>query len=1034
MRLFCVARGLTRPLLLCGVAACSIDHAGEAVGNETSPIYLGTPDPTGPSSKFPAVGGLYLGGTGQCTATLIAVGDEDPQIALTAAHCLPQVGYCTPYFYFQPTKPGDPPNPFDSLVMSFPPSGSDDSDPKNGGTAFGIDGIVWHPDFIKPDAVACCGGNFQGCFACDGKNDDKLKSWIHDVALVHLERPVVGAKGMKLVAAIATKGPLSEGAFAIQPSTWPAETVATVVGVSATKPGGDYGHRTFGPVKILPDFASKLPNKILESCNDAVGQKVACDDACQLRVSADPGAPLDAAKGGACPVSGDSGSPLVINDTAAGGTAIAGLPAGTPFVVGVLSRGNGGDACAPAPPNGHTSIYTTTWDFAGKLGAAFDDGNGRFVLDHLKDFDGDAVPNQLDNCPLAPNTDQANCNEDAEVANGYPKRGDACDPIPCPTVTLPPGTVKGISIKSKFVWAFDGRMIRDQLDVQPLGSSFVRNGMVNGKAIAPIAVPEKVKTDYRFCEINGAKGIECGPEAIDDTLIDKLHPGNGPNPDFPYLRANMRKLGQFNAFSQEALSYPEPAVSRRWLYQFDYFSWFNSKQIDAMPACDPNAFPLPCTDLDGRFWTHARTTRGTYVDQLGTGYRVKTNGTIVTDGKEGLANHYFFLQPDAAVSSHGAFLVFVQKPFFLWKTLPDPAPWWDGFTREDAYLVGLPGGSYGLARAGGRAIAVDAYLGSDLKSRLADPTLTWAAPVEPHLTAATTAPTEGFHALVFAANGTDVIEGVLRQGGMLGTTVDFVRPPPIRPGSPSPRKDFTTVFTRAEDRAFVIGGKALANDASLHDVWLRPVQGAGEWSEVALQDFALGDVLAATWSYRDHRLWLLDERLVGGSKVARLVRIDVYRGVVTPVGEWPRKSAFQRQWLWLDRDGVVLLAATSENHHAIARFEVPPLAPHGTIAIAIAIDAHPLAFAPIADGDGYSLPLVKELDLDEDDGDPNDDEKEQDKGKNEKQKNDKQAKDKNDKEKNGKDKQPQQQQVLSVERKATLGLQPASLLDVAKIL
>ncbi len=1013
------------------MAACSVDRSGEDIGDQTSPIYLGTPDPTGASSKFPAVGGLYQGGTGQCTATLIALGDEAPQIAVTAAHCLPQVGYCFPYFWFQPKKPGDPPNASDSLVMSFPPPGSDDSDPKNGGIAYGIDGIVWHPDFIKPDADACCGGNFQGCFACDGKNEGKLKSWIHDIALVHLERPVVGAKGMKLVAAIATKGPLSEGAFAIQPSAWPAETVATVVGVSATKPGGDYGHRTFGSVKILPDFSSKLPNAILESCQDVVGQKVACDDACQLRVSADPGAPLDPDKGGACPVSGDSGSPLVVNDTAAGGTPVAGLPAGTPFVVGVLSRGNGGDACAPPPPDGHISIYTTTWDFAGKLGATFDDGNGRFVLDHVKDFDGDGVPNELDDCPLAPNTDQANCNEDAEVANEFPRRGDACDPIPCPDVKLPPGTVKGINVKSKFVWAFDGRMIRDQLSVETLGSSFVRSGMVNGKPIAPLAVPGNVKTDYRFCQ--KSTDIDCGPAFIADAFLDKVHPGKGPNPAFPYLVAHLNKLGQLNAFSQEELNYPQPAVSRRWIYQFDYFFWFNTKQIDAMPGCDPNAFPLACTDLDGRFWTHARTTRGTYIDPLGTGYRVKTDGTVVTDGKEGLANHYLLIEPDAKVSSHGAFLVFALKPFFLWKTLPDPpAPWWDGATREDAFLVGLPGGGYGLARADGRAIAVDAYLGADLKSRLADPTLAWAAPVEPYLTAATTPPREGFNALAFAANGTDVVEGVLRQGGFFGTTVDFVRPPPIRPGSPSPRKGFTTVFTRAEDRAFVIGGKSLADNASLHDVWMRPVQGAGEWSEVVLQDFALGDVLAATWSYRDHRLWLLDERTVGGQKLARLVRVDVHRGVVTPVGEWPRKTAFDRQWLWLDRDGAVLLASTSKNHHAVARFEVPPLVAHGTIGVGIAIDSHALAFAPIADVGGYSLPLVKELDVDDsdDDADKQSDQKD-DKGKNEKkdkkQENDKKPKDKNNNE-------AQKPQVLSVERVTTLGLKAATLADVGEIL
>jgi len=541
-----------------------------------------------------------------------------------------------------------------------------------------------------------------------------------------------------------------------------------------------------------------------------------------------------------------------------------------------------------------------------------------------------------------------------------------------------------------------------------------------------------VKTDYLFCEINNGVGLNCGSKFIDDAVLDKVHPGQGPNPEFPYLHARMKKAG-VKVFSQETLSYPGPLSSRRWLYQTDYSFWVSANQIDPVPGCDPSLHV--CSHMDGRFWTHGRTTKGTYDNAVGTGYALKKD-KLTADGK-GLSNHYFWLAPDASYSRLIASPVATKPPFFLWKTLPDPQPvWWDGFAREDSFLVGLPGGGYGLARAGGRALAVDPFIGNDLKTKLADGSLVWASAVEPFLTSGASGPADGFHAIAFKGNGTDVVEGVLRQGALVGTTVDFARTPPPRPGSPAPRKGFTTVFTRAEDRAFVLGGTALANSAPLHDIWMRPVDGAGEWSEVVLDNFTLGDVLAATWSYRDHRLWVLDERVLSGNNIARLVRIDIYRGLVTMVGEWTRKSEFQRQWLWLDRDGVVFLAATSKNHHAIARFLVPPLVAPGTIGVTMAIDPHPLAFAPIADGDGYSLPLIKEVEI-EQAGDGDENEQNGDDPNKQGDKNDKQQ-DKNDKAKNDKkakkEKQSEKQEALSVERAATLELKQASLSDVAKML
>jgi len=106
-------------------------------------------------------------------------------------------------------------------------------------------------------------------------------------------------------------------------------------------------------------------------------------------------------------------------------------------------------------------------------------------------------------------------------------------------------------------------------------------------------------------------------------------------------------------------------------------------------------------------------------------------------------------------------------------------------------------GGFGLLRGEGTALVVTVYLGEDLRGLLATPGLVWASAVEPRLAVSRTPADEGFHALAFAPDGTDVLEGMLRHGLSAGTTVDFAQASPARSGSPapSPREDFVAVFS-----------------------------------------------------------------------------------------------------------------------------------------------------------------------------------------------------------------------------------------------
>jgi hypothetical protein len=255
-----------------------------------------------------------------------------------------------------------------------------------------------------------------------------------------------------------------------------------------------------------------------------------------------------------------------------------------------------------------------------------------------------------------------------------------------------------------------------------------------------------------------------------------------------------------------------------------------------------------------------------------------------------------------------------------------------------------------------------------------------------------------------------VIDGVLRSGLELGTTVDFARPPVGKPGSPSPREGFAAVFSRGEDAAWVLGGKDLVSGEPLHDLWMRRVEGPGDWREIHVAGYTPGRVLAATWSYADHRLWILDvvgeagpgceppklavchdpsgkpgkERTVcvpeaalaahlghgdglgdcpgggggGGLPTVRLVRVDPYLGIHEPVGSWPRSGRWQEHWLVVDRDGQVLLVASShgKKEHALARFRLVPLRSIAPPALDW-LEHRPgrLAFAPLVDISGYTF-------------------------------------------------------------------------------
>jgi hypothetical protein len=225
-------------------------------------------------------------------------------------------------------------------------------------------------------------------------------------------------------------------------------------------------------------------------------------------------------------------------------------------------------------------------------------------------------------------------------------------------------------------------------------------------------------------------------------------------------------------------------------------------------------------------------------------------------------------------------------------------------------------------------------------------------------------------AVALSPDGTEVRDVVHQHGRTLlglNDRVDLIQTlssaASVSSAAPSARTDFKAVYSRSTDRVFVVGGTDDAGQPA-HDIWWRGT-GAGTWRRVPLAgDYRPERVMAATYSYVDSRLWVLDERMQGNAPFARLVRIDPQTGHHELLGTWPRprgwfqNQLFEDHWLVLDRDGGVLFVASSGKlgRHAAVRIALRDgESPHVE---GIRLANGKLAGAPVVDVDGYSF-LIK---------------------------------------------------------------------------
>lgn len=183
----------------------------------------------------------------------------------------------------------------------------------------------------------------------------------------------------------------------------------------------------------------------------------------------------------------------------------------------------------------------------------------------------------------------------------------------------------------------------------------------------------------------------------------------------------------------------------------------------------------------------------------------------------------------------------------------------------------------------------------------------WLSAIEPFVGGA-------FDAMAISSDGTRLVAtaGTSLTGNLLvagqGGALDKSAPPP--------RSNEVAIYSRMAGGVFVGGGASVTGKlSSLHDIWFR-APGPGRWTDVtphgkpasdncdddcAIAD--LGIIQAITYSFRDQKLWILDDL---GNGSLRLSRADL-GGLVEPLARW-RQHDYDRSFLSLDRDGTALVS------------------------------------------------------------------------------------------------------------------------------
>lgn len=559
-----------------------------------------------------------------------------------------------------------------------------------------------------------------------------------------------------------------------------------------------------------------------------------------------------------------------------------------------------------------------------------------------------------DNCPKVTNAKQENCNalsESFHTPNDV--RGDACDPVPCPEAE--PAS-SGSPVVTNYLIC--DPFLRDELKIRPLKSRGA-----DGSGITVSNVP----THAWFCQKDFISGVKCSDQLdiTDDHINDSDCFTGCSKPEKPAHHFHRMTFDGTSANGQDpdgllaSLDYNRTnggsaSLTWRWRHADDLARWTSAGVI------------APNTALNGTIWTHAYTPVGDPAEggDIGTG----------THGSQ-LANHHILdLEPQKFSCKPATVRAGPITPFFIWQTLPDPAPPFvheELFSRFDAepgeasvFLqgdMGEQGLAWGAVNSQGAVLENDWRMSSTLKSLTQDRSLVWVNAAEP--LAGQGRGQEFPMAIALVSDGSAIADTITTDGVSLLAERDRGAPPsmPTAPEADAPHAvGFQAVLSRVRGGVFVVGGSDPSSGAPTGQIWFRSVaESDARWVKLPVGDYAPQAVLAATYDYATDALYVVDNvEPARDEAMTRIVSIDLRSLTITEIGSWRASSEWDNSWLSVEPDGNVLFAQSSsvwEKHRIVRmdprRHDNPPDWFH---------DDGALAVPPVAHGAGLTRVMFKE--------------------------------------------------------------------------
>jgi hypothetical protein len=461
-----------------------------------------------------------------------------------------------------------------------------------------------------------------------------------------------------------------------------------------------------------------------------------------------------------------------------------------------------------------------------------------------------------DNCPDVPNPAQDNCNADAEVAEGVPPVGDACDPVPCVRATQTSQTSGGI-IKSTLTTLFDVEPIR----VPPPGLATFRG-----------------QWGHRFCDCPDADGTAEAPGRCE--LWHHCAIGNVPfapnGPNWIWTKVGIHHPPALDATFTHTFRPPAELQPDGAPATLDTLHW------DTAPA---NA-PLEWT-VTGSHWFHVKSRAPCKQPCSNTG--------VTQPMLDSLASHYWAGEAGQYLSV-GAFDV--HHPLGWWLPPPPDCAMCQALEVLPFAHV-LPDGSI-MMHAPAGDYSIEDQLTPAAGQALRETTgVRWLAPAEP---------------TAMLANASIRLASIRSDGAEVGpalqsTPLGIGLVSPVGIGSPPARERFGAVLRATTGDLVLIGGLLAAGEPA-GDVW-RYRFGQARWFPVATDGAIIpGAVLAATYDAYERVLVVLDEIETAEGSQARLWTLDTEAGVARLRGSWPRGGSYEDFALGHAGDGSFVLLAS----------------------------------------------------------------------------------------------------------------------------